>query len=357
MRFRLLALALAALIAAYTAYWFRAAGQFEDRLRAWAAPGGTLSLSFGRLSMGGFPFRLEATLDNAVLQSVRPGHGWQAAAAQAHLTGLVWRPGHMVLAASGAQIAGHVDWPGAHAEPGAPAVRHAITGQAGTLRGSLRLEAGGGTMAPRIARLSLNLLAFDGSAPSLLGGAFQAADLQFHLREPAQQANEDSLILPERLEIVLKGRDVTLAGITPRRLGRQVAKFTVVVGVDAGSAPPARTAPALAAWRDEGGTLDVKLAAIDWGALSAEAQGDLALDENFYPIGAMTLRGQGIEDAVEDLIAAAAIPPETADMARLTLAATAQDTTPRREIALSAQQGHLYLGPVPLLPLAPVAVP
>lgn len=356
MRFRFLAAILILLIAAYGWYWHQAASRFEAKIGQWSAnlpPG--LGLDYRAVDVGGFPFRLAARLDDAVLSGQAPAddgaaaHDWRLSAAEAHLTTLMWKTDHWVMSAPAARLEGHVDWPA-----GASAERHRLEAEAQTLRASLRLRPDGA-----IARLSVDLLKVAGQAPSLLGGGFAADDLQFHLRQPpppAMAAYTEALLLPEQLEAVLKGRALTLQDLAPRRLGRDIAKFTLVAAVDAQSLPR-HDAAALARWRDQGGTLAIKLAAIDWGPLSVEGEGDLALDDRFQPIGAMSLRGQGFAAALSDLAAAGAVAPETAEIAGLALAALAKEGKNRQEIPLSAQDGHLYLGPVPLLPVAPMIAP
>lgn len=358
MRFRFLAAILILLTAAYGWYWRQAAQRFEARIGQWSAnlpPG--LGLDYRAVDVGGFPFRLAARLDDAVLSGQAPSvdgvaaHGWRLSAAEAHLTTLLWKTQHWVMSAPNARLVGHIDWPAGADGTGN---RHQLEAQAQTLRASLRLRPNGA-----IARLSVDLLDVSGAAPSLLGGGFTAKDLQVHLRQPqaaAASADADALLLPEQLEAVLKGRALTFQDLAPRRLGREIAKFTLVVAVDAQSLPR-HDAAALAQWRDAGGTLAIKLAAIDWGPLSVEGEGDLALDDRFQPIGAMSLRGQGFAVALSDLVVAGAVAPETAEIAGLALAALVTEGQNRQEIPLSAQDGHLYLGPVPLLPVAPMIAP
>ncbi|RME62131.1 MAG: DUF2125 domain-containing protein [Alphaproteobacteria bacterium] len=356
MRLRLLVPALAAILLAYVGYWFYAAGRFEDRLRHWQQmPPAGIAGSVSDIAVGGFPFRLEARFTGLELTGTGSRHQWRLTAPHAVLTALPWRRHHMVLEVPDADIQGHVAWPYAGGTK-----RHDITAHATVMGASLRQRADG-----QIARLSIDLIGASGTAPSLLGGTFTARDLQFHMRTHQPDASDAGapptagLTLPERLELVCRGRGIALRDAGLAVLGSAIETFTLVVGID-GDSLPARTPAVLARWREAGGTLAVKLLAIDWGPLSIEAEGDMALDEALRPIGAFVARGTGFNAALDELAADGDVAADAAQLARLALNAKAaqnDDGKTRLEVPVSLQDGYAYLGPVPLVPIGPVVAP
>ena len=117
----------------------------------------------------------------------------------------------------------------------------------------------------------------------------------------------------------------------------------------------------LALWRDAGGTLDVLSVKIDWPPLELEADGTVALDETFRPVGAFSsdIIGYGeLLDALVDL--------GTVSRNEASIAGTVLDVMARRDeatgerrltVPITMQNGTLFVGPVPLMPLPPVLPP
>ncbi len=140
-------------------------------------------------------------------------------------------------------------------------------------------------------------------------------------------------------------------------LGDSVARLsfdsTLVGGI-----PPGKPAQALPAWRDRGGRWSFHRLAALWGPLDLKADGRLELDEALRPAGLFDAQMKGAGQIIKRLIDTGKIKPEAALAAQLALAAMGRPDAATGETVLEApitlRQGLLYLGPIPLFPVAPV---
>ncbi|HMA15331.1 MAG: DUF2125 domain-containing protein [Bacteroidota bacterium] len=161
----------------------------------------------------------------------------------------------------------------------------------------------------------------------------------------------------EELDLVAEAIGVQLPPGRGEPLGDQVAKLsfdsTVVGGI-----PPGKPETALPAWRDRGGAWRFRRLAAIWGPLDLQADGALSLDEALRPEGQLdsTLKGAGA--VIDRLVAAGRMKPEAALAARLAVMALGRPDGVTGEtvltVPISLRQGMLYLGPIPIAPIAPV---
>jgi len=117
----------------------------------------------------------------------------------------------------------------------------------------------------------------------------------------------------------------------------------------------------LASWRDAGGTLEVTSLKVDWPPLKAEADGTVALDEAFRPLGAFSTAITGYDALLDALVDGGQVARNEASMAKTVLDVMAKrdEATgePRIEVPVTIQNGTLFVGPVPLMPVPPVVPP
>ncbi len=140
-------------------------------------------------------------------------------------------------------------------------------------------------------------------------------------------------------------------------LGDAVARLsfdsTLVGGI-----PRGKPRDALPAWRDRGGRWRFHHLVALWGPLDLKAEGRLALDEALRPAGLFEAQLKGAGRIIDSLIDAGKIKPEAALAAQLALVAMGRPDGETGESVISApislRQGLLYLGPIPLFPVAPV---
>jgi len=173
-----------------------------------------------------------------------------------------------------------------------------------------------------------------------LGGAFQVRHVDASLRLPARPP-ADHKEAAGTLDMRLLDWKVPQGVPT---LGDTIANLSF-------SATLKGNVPAnggLAAWRDDGGTLEVNGFALQWGALGATGKGTLALDEEMRPLGAVTTSLEGQDAIVDALVAAGNIRQNDASLLKIALGLLAkQDADGKKRISapVRMQNGKLYLGP------------
>lgn len=100
----------------------------------------------------------------------------------------------------------------------------------------------------------------------------------------------------------------------------------------------------LAAWRDDGGYLELRGFSLLWGPLRATGAGELRLSIEGTLQGSFVGRMDGVTESAQALAAAGLITPAEARQAGLF-----QD--PARGVAMGLRDGFLVLGTLPVLPL------
>lgn len=171
---------------------------------------------------------------------------------------------------------------------------------------------------------------------------------------PQRPATGDTL---EEVDVVAEALGVQLPPGRGDLLGDEVARLsfdsTIVGGI-----PPGKPEVALPAWRDRGGRWRFHRLALTWGPLDLQTSGRLELDEMLRPAGEFQTEMKGAGDIIDRLIATGKIKPEAALAARLALVAMGRPDNVTGETVLEAplslRQGMLYLGPIPIVPIAPV---
>lgn len=125
-----------------------------------------------------------------------------------------------------------------------------------------------------------------------------------------------------------------------------------------GGIPPGKPEEALPAWRDGGGRWRFHHLIALWGPLDLQAEGRLGLDEALRPAGLFEAELKGANKIIKRLIDSGEIKPEAALAAQIAVAAMGRPDGETGETVLAApislRQGLLYLGPIPLFPVAPV---
>ena len=108
-----------------------------------------------------------------------------------------------------------------------------------------------------------------------------------------------------------------------------------------------------AAWRDGGGTLEVRRFAVGWGPLGLTGSATLALDAQLQPMGDANVRIVGAAETVDALAAAHILAPRAAQAAGGVLALFARAPEgggpPQVEVPLTLRDRTLALGGFPLV--------
>jgi hypothetical protein len=136
------------------------------------------------------------------------------------------------------------------------------------------------------------------------------------------------------------------------------APVTAILHVDLmGALSAAPLDQALAAWRDDGGTVEVRRFYFSAGGINLLANGTLALDNQMRPMGAASAAIRGYDAAIDRLTAVGTVNPRDAQLAKLLLSAIAQpgnDGERVLNVPITGQNGWLYVGPVRLTRLYPL---
>jgi hypothetical protein len=321
------------LVAAYTGFWYWAAGQLSSRVDGLiaAAPRVGITVEHGAVSRAGYPLQVALHYHQPVVTHAEPALDW------------TWRSDELVVAVSPFHLnqarlqskgASRITYTrAALPAAGMPKVDGSITwdaastttdydrGRVSSIRSVLRnvvttrSDDGG----RHVQYQSLILQA--GPWPAAGGGAPQlAVGLRgegMRNTEPAPGAGDNTVSLLE-----LAG---TVTTPTPMPNWRN----------------------ALIKWRDDGGTLDLTTMRMAWGPVRLTGSGTLSLDELMRPIGAFSIRVKGYNWLLNQLTAAGKISATNADMARAALRGLDEEKGNADGVPLPIrmQSGHVWMGP------------
>lgn len=328
---------LIALAAAYTGYWFYARTIALQVIENWTehrrAEGYTVAYDGPETS--GFPLLVRAVLENPHLQ--RDAMAWRGERLRIELQ--PWNFRRIRIDLEGKQ------WITSKAGAARMTLAPAEAAVVATLSDSGRLA--------DAALLVRDLTLSDPDGTSLL----QAAEVWLEATAPAVPAtsHEDA-----SMALSLSAADILLPEKVDGPLGRTMSKLRADLQVR-GNVPGGALAEALEAWRRSGGTVDVDWLQVNWGEFDLRAKGTIALDAEARPLGAFSTDIRGYNHALDALVAHAVLEPGAATMAKIGLALLTKSPPeggpPVLTLPVTAQDGHLYAGPVKLLDLDPIRLP
>ena len=330
-RYAVLVAVVGVAVLGYVAFWFWMAQAVEQGVLRWADERRAEGMEVGwrELSVGGFPFRLKATVEEPrlalPLHPLAPEWRGDRLVAYAH----PWNLRHVLAAFEG---------------------EHALSFRQGEARRRIGLRARSwlaswqGGPEGRTRRVSVDLHDAE-AADSAVAGRTRAARLQVHAR-PGQSPNALA-------DLAFDAEGVSLPQAAALPLGPEVER----VELDAAllGPPPGRDFPEnVLRWRDDGGVVEVRRFALDWNEVRIEAAGTLALDAATRPEGAFTAKLWNHGRLLDALIAAKAMPPDDARLARAALDLLAAAGGGALTAPVTAQNGRLWLGPVAVARLSPL---
>lgn len=331
-RLLLAAIAAAALIAAgWTGWWYIAAGRFAGAIDGWiagrAAEGYRIEAS--RIGISGFPLRLKTNIVSP--EASAPDGSWSWAGPDIALEAPSWAPLQIALS-----------FPGLHSLTLKDKRYEAV---AARVDGRLDLAVDG-----RIDRLALDIA--EVSAREAGRTATTIRSLLLVASEPRQDGAGP---MPTTLAFDVAANDVVLPPDRPAPLGSTIRELQLAGRLE-GPAPSGTDAAALSAWRDAGGAVDLDRATLSWGPLRLSGNGTFALDASLKPLAAASTEVEGGAEAIAALVDARLVDPQNAQLAVLGLAALA-DGEGKVKLPLTAQDGALWIGPIRLADLPPLAGP
>lgn len=330
---RRLALPVIVLVAAagYVAYWFHVA----DRAPAWVATWAESArqrgydVSYTAVEVGGFPFRLDITVRDLSIGGRDAQGTWAWRGSWLHALLKPWDVNRVLVTLPPEHDFGHL--PG-----GTLALAQGLNQTAVVVKGGAIVTVGTDIR---------DLVATDEQGRA---ASFGVVQIRYELAET------DAGDAQRRIGVKLL--EVVPARAPPAGFPATVAEAALVTRM-AGAPPADASRPALERWRDDGGTAEVELLRLRWGPLDVAAQGTLTLDELFRPLGAFTVTITGYDAALAVATGENRLPPAQALALGAALDALAVDDGQggrRAEVAVSAQDGRLYVGPLPVLSLPPI---
>jgi len=338
------ALAAAAATAAvlYAGAWTATAYVLQDQARRWIAAQRQdgLQIAHAEPRLSGFPGRVVVTYADWTMAAPVTAGGWTWRAPEIRLAAAPWAPLRFA-----------VDLAGPHALSGVwtpPGVAATIAAARAELRPVLTAEGRLAEVAANAEGLSLGPA--DGPPAITLGhGALAIA----RFGPPAGEA----LTWRFSLSIAALAAPALgeLGGLAPA-----VSRLAVTADLT-GPLGPGPLPTALQAWREGGGTVELRDVVLDWPPLRIDGTGTLALDERLQPIGAMTAKVRGFFETVDALTARGLVRSSDAGMARIVLGLLARTPEgggpPELNLAVTVQDRKLYTGPVTLMDLPAVTWP
>ena len=317
---------LAVLAAAYTAFWFQAAGRAEALLAEWSERGRAAGyqVSYGRVTTAGFPFAFRIAIQEPRIASLPPRPPWSWRTATLLIEARPWALHRPSLTLPGEQIVlvGDAD----------DQAFYTATGERVRvlLRVSETLEA---------VRLDLRAVRVEHTRwPQALRIARAEVDWRASGRTMALGLDIAGVALPESPAGPLGPVIDELAGAV-RAMGPRLD----------GSLPAE-----LAAWRDDGGALEVEGVRLRWGPLAVTAKGTAALDSENRPIGAFDARIIGVDHVIESFVEAGQINLLEAAAVKIGLSVLAAPDGRGIRLPATMQNGRLYLSGFAVGRLAPL---
>jgi hypothetical protein len=320
--------------ALYAGYWYSAAEVVRRGLLDWSAARRSEGFTIGwdRIEVGGFPFALRVAIEKPIFGQSRIEPGYEARGPLLVGEARPWALGQWhITAAQGGTLAVQ---PG----PERPAIDLAAASLDGTVMPGQDGDAT--TNAGTDVTLAAEHLTVSGQTSLAIAHAVARA----RIPGGAVASHLDTWL---SASFALDG--VALP-VTVPPLGSTVERIAANLAIK-GTIPGGARRQALAAWRDDGGTLELESFALAWGKLALDAKGTVALDAALQPLGALTATIRGYGQIIDALVATGNLKAGDAALVNLglgVLAKPAPDGQYQLDAPLTLQNGQVYLGPVRL---------
>lgn len=333
----LLPLLLLALL--WSGFWWWSAERLEDELRSWqrAQAGQGRQVSFGGVAIDGYPTHLRLRLASP---RASDASGWLWAGPEVTGRASLWDPQRITLSFPGTQ----------RLEPPSGSPLAPLELAAARAEGLVLLSSDGEVEA---GRLRLDRVALAGYVDG--GTSAESLELAWGL-EPIAGSAQAAEASGDALPFLFRVEGLAMPSAVEPPLGRSLERL-LAAGRIQGRPPAGPPAETLPNWAAAGGLLDLQSLELVWGPLRLEGTGSLTLDPQHRPLGAGNARILGFERTLEAFTEGGVVEEQIGQVVRFALLALSrEDEGGRRmiEVPLTAQDGVLSVGPLPLLPLDPL---
>lgn len=329
----LLLVVLVLLASFWSGLWWWSAHRLEEQFLQWQAAQAAegRDFRFTEMRVGGFPTHLRLRLSEPAMTDLS---GWEWRGPDVTAEAALWQPRRVQL-----------EFPGTHSfQPPERSMLAPLEFAAGAAHGQLWLDNRGVIEGMRLAFQRLALAGyFDG------GTRAQALEVGWGAAAVDAQEDADARDVPFFLEI----RELELPSAAEPPLGRSLERLLAQGALEGWLqlGPPAESVPA---WAARGGQVKLDDLQISWGPLRLQGEANLTLDQERRPLGAGHARIVGFEAALGAFAEAGLVQEDIGSMARLALLAMSSENNAGQrqlEVPMTAQEGILRVGPLPLLPL------
>jgi len=323
----------------YVAYWYFAAGQMRDLVMQWIDGSGAsgIAVRHDAIETGGFPTLITLNLDRPTVVSDTGGWTWSAERVSFSV-----KPWDLTLY--------RVDVPGRQvidADVRNEPWRFVL--ETDDAFGLAALRLGGGLELAEV-QLESPVLSADRAESPLYSAQRLAA--RVGLPEAPPILHTDPLV---DVSMVLDG--LSLPDRLDGPLGTDVSRLRFDAAMR-GALKDAAPADALEEWRANGGTVELEWLHLAWGPVDLKSSGTLSLDETLRPIGALKADIAGYAEIIDAFVRAGMIGEDAGRLFTTGLSLIAKEPAgggaPVISVPLTAQKGHLFLGPFKLAELPPV---
>ncbi|HLY56535.1 MAG TPA: DUF2125 domain-containing protein [Stellaceae bacterium] len=304
-------------IAAYTGLWYWQGSIARERVDAALAKGQVdgLRMTGSKISLGGYPFWVEVKLEDGALSGLSRFPGARITAPLVVFRYHPLTPGKWTLSTPKG-LSAELPVGGSTATFSALELT-ADVGPRQDAASTFNIRAGGITMATNPAN------------------SVKLRSIRLRLEVPDKQGPEQHV-----------GFGLALDGVTlPRRMGPlgPVIDLVEFEGQFQGDLPHQRLSVALAAWRDGGGTVELRHAHIGWDRLQLDAQGTAALDHDMQPEAAFTAEVHDWTAALDALVDGGSLEPKAADYAKFGLTLLGGGGGESLKAPIAVQNGQVYV--------------
>lgn len=325
---------LVALVAAHGVYWVWARSFFRATITRFVEQQNEagIKITYQSLKITGYPLSLRANLPQLRV-SWPDGSQWDGQ--RVYVSGPIWNPHQASLELAGPQSLYMPTKLGTYT----------LTTAGGDA--DVNLAYGGGFRSG-VLRLHNAALTGDGLDHAIVatGLTVSAAIPKTTVADPADKSPDAPTTLTAGISLVGIS-PVDVPGAPADRIERLVADTRLHGTL------PQRPSPAdLARWSQEGGTLEISRLLLDWGPLSAEANGTLAFDPDMQPEAALSAKITGVRQTVDALAQGGVITPgQASGIFAATLFLGKPDENGAVTVPLSLQDRWLSVGPARLFRL------
>ena len=321
----------------YSGLWLALAMSTRELVVKWVKEQQALgfSMRYDKLLASGYPFAIHFEVTNPALGAPNIADPWYWEGTHLNITVQFWDKNNFLFEASGQQVLTF----------GVVGNTKTFAGNVERAHGQLRLSEG------VLKKAGVTLQGVKLTSQDNANAVINIPRAQMYL-ERQTRAKADQQAVSWTLSGSMSDLSLPLLKASP--LGAMIERLSLKAHL-IGNIKSGALVQSLEDWRDKGGTIELKNLILGHGPLKINTSGTLALDGNLQPIGALTAHLEGFFETVDALKRVGLVKARDAITAKIVMGVLSR--TPASggpavlNLALTAQDRFIYLGPVRLLEL------